>query len=441
MSEEKSYADGLAEKRKTGRLTGFLRGLKKSRREEGARGSIVIEMAIMLVAVLGFASLGTEIGILLWTSRQMQSAADSAAYAAATARMRGYPADYAAEATTLAAAAGFVNGRNGVTVTVTDPPATGAYAGDSNAVAVAIRMPQTLRLAALFKKGPWHLFARSVAFIDWNAVACVLALDPSATAAVLLQNNAAVTAPDCAVAANSNAAGALSLDNNARIDGAVNVVGSWTLSNNAEINGSPRLEYGAAIEDPYQDLALPSPLPPCTAQNAIAGQGGTLDLYPGNFCNGWKIGNRGTINLAAGTYYLAGGMKLGNRVTIDGSAGVTIVISDDSAITITNNTQLTLTAPGPSSGEPFPGIAIMGLSTGGNVTQEFGNNASFNIKGAIYFPNQLIDFANSAEVAPGGCTQIIGRMVTLANDVAIEANCTGVGVEPLLYASGVKLVE
>jgi hypothetical protein len=441
MSGQKAYGGGIAARRRAHRLSRSLPPQRKGWRGRGARGSIAIEIAIVLAALLGFASLGTEVGVLLWISRQMQSAADSAAYGAAIARMRRYPADFGAEATTLAAAAGFVNGANGVAVTVNDPPRTGAYAGNPNALEVIIREPQSLVLASLFTSGAWSLSARSVALVDWNAVACVLALDPSATAAVLLKNNAIVTTRDCAVASNSNAAGALSLDENAAIDGAVNVVGTWTLLNNAAINGNPALEDAAAIEDPYQGLALPSPLPPCTDQNASAGEGGALNLYPGNFCNGWKIGNHGTINLAAGTYYLAGGLKLGNQVTIDGSAGVTIVITDGSAIAIRNNTRFVITAPGPSSGEPFQGIAVMGLSANANVTQDFANDSSLDIKGAIYFPHQTIDFDNNAETVPGGCTQIIGRVVRLANNVAIEANCTGVGTQPLLYATAVELVE
>lgn len=416
-----------------------LRG--KSGRERGTRGSIAIEIAILLVALLGFASLGTEIGVLYWISRRMQTTADSAAYDAALAQMRGYPADFASEAIAAAAAAGFVNGEDGTSVTVNDPPTTGAYKGNADAVEVQIAQPQTLVLASLFKSGAWNLSARSVALVEWNNVACILALDPTATSAVSLAKDTVVNAPDCAVAANSDAAGALFLDNNATIDAAVNVVGTWTLSNGAAINGSPAHENAGVVEDPYQGLALPSPLPACTGQNASAGKGATLDLTPGNFCNGWKIGNDSTITLAAGTYYVSGGLKFGNDVTIDGSAGVTIVITDDSAMSLTKNARFVITAPAPSSGEPFPGIALMSLSSDTSVTQTFGRDTSLDIKGAVYFPHQTIAFENNAETTSGGCTQIIGRVIDLANDVAIESHCSGVGTQPLLYANAVKLVE
>src|ERR1700719_268098 len=94
---------------------------------ESRRGAGAVLIALMLVAIIGFVSLGTEVVVLLWTSRHMQSPADAAALASETARLSGYPADYTQEALALSAAAGFANGQNGTTVTVNSPPASGNY--------------------------------------------------------------------------------------------------------------------------------------------------------------------------------------------------------------------------------------------------------------------------------------------------------------------------
>lgn len=75
----------------------------------------------------GFVSLGTEIVLLLSTSRHMQSAADAGVLAAVTARTRGYPADYRQEAFALAASAGFANGVDGTPVAVNSPPTAGMF--------------------------------------------------------------------------------------------------------------------------------------------------------------------------------------------------------------------------------------------------------------------------------------------------------------------------
>jgi hypothetical protein len=60
-------------------------------RDEGRRGAVAIQVALMLIAIIGFASLGTEIVLLLSTSRHMQSAADAGVLAAVSARTRGFP--------------------------------------------------------------------------------------------------------------------------------------------------------------------------------------------------------------------------------------------------------------------------------------------------------------------------------------------------------------
>ena len=93
---------------------------------EANRGAIAIQMAIMFVAVAGFVSLGTEVGVLFFISRQMQSAADAAVLGAVTAQVKGQPANYANEALSIAATAGYVNGQNGATVSVVSPPTTGS---------------------------------------------------------------------------------------------------------------------------------------------------------------------------------------------------------------------------------------------------------------------------------------------------------------------------
>src|SRR3979409_619333 len=49
-------------------------------------GSVVPMVAIMLTVLLGLAALGTEVGTWYGTKRNMQGAADSAAYSAAIAK-------------------------------------------------------------------------------------------------------------------------------------------------------------------------------------------------------------------------------------------------------------------------------------------------------------------------------------------------------------------
>ena len=82
------------------------------------RGVVAMQVAILLIAIIGCVALGTEIIVLLLVSRQMQSAADTAALAAATATAVGYPMSHAQGVFSVTAAIGFFDAQNDATVTI-----------------------------------------------------------------------------------------------------------------------------------------------------------------------------------------------------------------------------------------------------------------------------------------------------------------------------------
>lgn len=387
------------------------------------RASVAVQTGLVLIALIGMVALGTEMVFLLYKHRQMQSAADASATGAVTAILAGAPSDFHTEALAIAANAGFTNGVDGVVVdaTLVDLP------DGNNGVQVIISQPQTLGLVNLFRSGIFDVGARAVAEADVAASYCILALDPSASAALEIRNNAQVVNPNCGVAVNSGSGSALKLDNNSNIYGPVHVHGGITLGNGAYVNPRTTQTSAAAIPDPYADRSIQTP-PACTSQSGTVGNNATKNYTPGHFCSGWTFGNGAIINLAAGAYYIDTKLQLGNNNVITGTGGVTLVINGNYGISISNGAHLTLTAP--SSG-PYSGIAIMGGRTAtSTVTQLFSNNASINVFGAIYFPNQIIDFQNNGATGTGRCTEVIGRIVYVSNNVALDDQCSG-GVLPI----------
>ena len=142
-------------------------------------GAIAIQVAIMLLTLIGFVALGTEIVVMFFISREMQSVADAAVLGAVTAKATGYPADYTQEAQSIATTAGFVNGQGGTVVAVNSPPTMGAYAGQSGAVEVVVTQPETLMLVGLLRGNPFTLSVHATALTNGYG-ACVLALNTSA---------------------------------------------------------------------------------------------------------------------------------------------------------------------------------------------------------------------------------------------------------------------
>ena len=80
-------------------------------------GSVVPMVAIMLTVLLGLAALGTEVGTWYGTKRNMQGAADSAAYSAAIAKNvpPGTSSVFTAQAKSVAGSYGYVDASNNVT--------------------------------------------------------------------------------------------------------------------------------------------------------------------------------------------------------------------------------------------------------------------------------------------------------------------------------------
>src|SRR5207247_9260811 len=109
----------------------------------------------------------------------MQSAADSGAVSAAVAYyIQGNNSNLSVQADAVASPYGFVNGSNGVTVTVNQPPKSGTHTTTAGAVEVIITQPQTRLFSAMWDSQSMTLSARAVATPapPWAATGCPAAL-------------------------------------------------------------------------------------------------------------------------------------------------------------------------------------------------------------------------------------------------------------------------
>ena len=391
------------------------------------RGSVAVQIGVGLAVLIGMAGLGTEGSFLLYKHRQMQSVSDSAALSGAMALSQADSRGPESEARAIAAGLGFGHGAAQVAVTVNVPPASGAYAGNAEAVEVILAQPQDLLIMRLFGDAAVNVGTRSVALRDDRGRFCILALDPAAAQAMHLSNNAVIPNTECGVAVNSTSNSALYMRNNAAINGRVTTRGGWDLANNAALNGSPLEQHGPSIVDPYANVQLQA-APACTAQSGSGSNNVTRNLTPGHFCGGWTFANNVVLNLAAGTYYIDSKLSIKNNVTVNGT-GVTLVVNGNYAIDIGNNVTLDIAAP--TSGD-YAGLAFFGLRNAtSSVLQKFSNNTVLNIQGAVYFPNQILEFDNNGATTSQGCTHVIARMVRMMNNVELKNDCAGTGVRPI----------
>ena len=380
----------------------------------------------MLVGIIGFVSLGTEIVLLLSTSRHMQSAADAGVLAAVTARTRGYPADYRQEAFALAAAAGFANGVDGTTVAVNSPPTTGSFTTESGAVEVLIAQPRILPLASVVYSEPFTVRARSVARASGSG-SCILTLDTTASDSFSMTGGTVADIINCDVSVNSSSVQAVSLVGGAVLNaGYLYDVGEYTLTGGAQIKATIAT-HAPPTPDPYASRVMPPAAVTCMPDPDVKT---TRSISPGTYCSISVGTNNGKLTLTPGGNYIVNGgsLNVGAGATLTG-AGVTIVLTGSGAnyatADIGGGSTVTLTAPttGASAGLAF--FQDRNAPTSG--INKFNGGTGQSISGALYFPRQPVRFSGGA-AANITCIQIIARTLAFTGNATMKVDCAGTGV-------------
>lgn len=393
---------------------------------------MAIQLALSLVVILGMVALAVEITFLVYKHRQMQAAADAAAFGAAIAKKTGYPSSFALEARAAAAAVGYVNGVDGVTVTVNNPPLHGNYTTNTNAVEVIISQSQSLSLVTLFQTGLFSVGASAVAVPGGGGAACVLQLLNTSITGVSLSNGATVNLVQCGLDANATSSSAVSVTGGAVLNTQfVSTSGRTSTSNGGVINATSGIKTNqAAVADPYASVAAPS-FSGCNYNNKSFGHNASRQTAnPGVYCNGLAFTNDAIVTMNPGVYIIdRGTFDVGGAVKLTGT-GVTIYLTKSTSssyatVNIGNGASVTLTAP--TSGT-YAGLVFFGdRKAASSTTSSFGGGATFSITGALYFPSQTVSFNNGIS-NPSGCTQLVAGKIQFTGGSQFKNNCTNTGV-------------
>jgi Flp pilus assembly protein TadG len=408
-------------------------------------GATAITMAAMSTVLLGFAGAGIDIAMWETTKRHMQGAADQAVYSASVSANVGSGGSSCApgvavgraciSAKGITAQMGFIDGQDGVTVAVNNPPTQGSYTTNNNAWEVIISQPQQMRLANLFLSSQPVAAARAVAMQSGSTV-CMLILDPSASGALDLQGNPAISTPNCSIQVNSSSSSAVTSGGSGSISSnAVRIVGSspgYSFTGAAQMY-APVTTGVSAMADPYAGRTIPSyTLLPCTPVPSI-GSHATVVLVPGRYCSNINVGSA-TLSLTPGIYYLDRATLSTNNGTINcplcvaGVTGVTIVLTSStgsnwSTVSFSGNATIDLTAPsaGPTAGMVF----FQDRNTPSNVTANLGGGSGQKFTGALYFPSVGLNYGGNAGTQY--CAQLIAKTVSFGGNSSFQSDCAGIG--------------
>jgi len=391
-------------------------GARPSRKRAGF---VLFTLVITAAVILEFLGLAVDVGYLQLMKERVQTAADAAAIGGVQEIKLNGPANAAAAAVADAAANGFTNGVNSVTVTVNQPPLTGYYTGDSTAVEVIITQNVNVLFMSLLGFASMPVKARSVAHQAAGS-GCVYVLDPSASGAFAVSNGVNVSL-GCGLVVDSSSATALTASGGARLTASyINVAGAYQITNGATISPTPTTHV-AAQSDPLSYLSPPS-VGACTQTNYSLGGGSTKTINQGVYCGGITVSNGATMTMTAGTYtMLGGGFNLMGGATVTGT-GVTIYLTGNSShpygpLSLSNGINVALTAPttGSYAGILFyqdPTIASPAAST-------FSGGATSVLNGALYFPTSQVSYSNGVTAK---YTILVAKTVSFTGGATFNAD-------------------
>ncbi len=388
--------------------------LDSFRRDRG--GNIAMITAFALPVMVGSLGLGAEVTSWYNGRRALQSAADSAAIAAASNASAGF----AAEAKAVAAKYGYRHGENGVTVTAEENVA--CPGGGANCFRVSIAKTQPLLMAqivgfdgdATFQGRPAKRIQASARAIKAPSPRdyCILALATSgAHDGIRANGNPNADLTGCKVVSNTNA----------------NCNGHSLKADYADAHetsdncGRRNTSNVPVVSDPYASLRNNIPANPCAA-NAyrwIPGHNRDPELAASNklqgsemrtliqICGDAQLGGDTTISGGDTVLVIYGGRLDVRSHTLRTASGskLTIVFSGPE---VTNKPHIPtgigmFDIQAPKSG-PWKGVAIYQdpLLTSGVDLTEAGNSPAWRITGLVYMPHASVTFSGIVNKASYG---------------------------------------
>lgn len=401
---------------------------RKSRR----KGVVIVTFAIGAFMLCGFAGLALDVAYLQMWKRKAQTAADAAAQAAAIELKRTQNTSSAHSAAfSDAAANGFVHNVDS-TVTVENPPQSGAHAGDTKFAQVFVRRPMGTFFMRAFGRDAVSVGAVANSGLS-QMDACIFVMEPSGNNAMQIAGSPEVQM-SCGIQVNSTSNSALQVTGGAIINTlSYNVVGGTQISTSAVITPTP-VTGMPSEDDPLAWRAQPSTGSSCDYNNFKVTSGGTngnggngnnpIKMNPGVYCGGVDISSDRPVEMAAGLYIMAGGgFKISSQSSVTGT-GVTIYNTETphrnrGAISITGGVTVNLQAPRSGTYEAM--LIWDDRKIFDNGPNHIEGTAASNIEGIIYMPNSILNFAGGSSTN-AQYTGLVSRTLAVTGHSTLKAN-------------------
>ena len=392
------------------------------------RGNVAILTALVAPVLIGFCGLGADAGYWFFRQRDLQGAADIAAYDGAVALENSADTTGITTASTAGASTNGWTSSLG-TITVNTPPTSGPNQ-NTHTVEVLLTENEQRFFTSLFSQDPVPVSVRAVATYLQTQSACMVGLNRTKADTVQFWGNAQADFTACNIVSDSSSSSAFAVGGAANITAPCvdSVGGDYVTATLTLTSCSSVTTHSPYIYDPYANLPAP------TVGSGCANSSGST-LSQGTYC-GLDIGG-GTTNLNPGVYVINGGtLKINSNSVVNGT-GVTFYLTNGATLDFNGNATINLTAP--TSGT-YSGMLFYGDRTQATAVNKLNGNASTNMTGAIYFPSQEVDFLGNFS-GSNGCTQVVADTIYYTGSATFSTNCSSKGMKTIPIPGSVTLVE
>lgn len=333
---------------------------RKSIRNSGENGQVLVLLVLVMVVLLGFAALAIDGGMTMMTRKRAQNSADAAAMAAALALSNGNtrPQAYQIALDTAARNDFPEDSRNDLEVS--NPPGRGVYVGDDEYVQVVITTTLESSFAHFVYNGPMKNTILATARIipssnifEGNAIA---ALSPDACNALWLSGSALyMDVSGGNIFSNSTGTSANNCDSGVQ-SGSGNLDLTMTGGQIVTVGEFDEQDTSLAVNPGISENAdqLPIPLvpsPDCSGMtartfnsHAAPDADGIVRLRPGRYTNQIRILN-GNWELRPGMYCLENGLVIqGGTVTGGGTLTPDGTVDGSGLMLYVKNGEFTMSA-------------------------------------------------------------------------------------------------
>ena len=410
-------------------------------------GSIMPLTALLLPIILGMAGLGFDISAWVMHKRDLQSAADAAALAAAWEMANNNDEVYADFAALKEAE------NNGFNPDLDGSSIDTEYEEDEDGqskVTVSLLEEDTEYFSSMIFRGTVKTSAISAAIVlppigDF----CMLALDRTADDAISAVGNVTVNANGCGIASNSNSDSSINLAGSVVMNvGDLTLAGDLDIGSNVDLTYETLSTHARRFPDPYAGLETPE-YTACT--NAQINAGPTRINNAANshitnaagtrvFCGGLTVTGNFDVTFDPGVYVMdcgdfnvtGGGSMIGEGVSF------VLTCSLDGGtygnLSIAGGKEIFFSAP--LEGEDMEGVVFYQDRDAPASSQcnSLLGTAAIELEGVAYFPSRCFDIggnddATSSQTSP--CTRIIAKTINLHGNPSIGNNCEGTAADDI----------